>query len=280
MTKTVTQPVLLDKKSDGYKPSLKARFVNWYRNKFNIENRQYGTSKQWNQWHSQYKQSRPIIYALEQKVFPKFFQILNYPFRKISDVRYWLHNTFVSKTHVLQTTLPIGQYCEIDHRMLLANFNTLVIFVEHEYAWSYIIGNKELYKKYNYNWINKLGLRRWVSAQAGIDHLQYLIDNHSDEPCGINAKEILELYTWWKNYEANEYELTPNTEFDEFIARMSAKYGSVFDWAFGGDECLTEEERLEYTAVCENLIANEDAEETIVDDMLIRLMKVRRSLWS
>ena len=97
-------------------------------------------------------------------------------------------------------------------------FNELVDFVEVETAWSNIAWDKKAREKYNppfYAW-GWFRWRTWRCPEAGIDHLKWAMELTNEEWLETDkkheavltgqakaAKEIFELYTWWKEVYPN-----------------------------------------------------------------------------
>jgi len=87
-------------------------------------------------------------------------------------------------------SLPRSQYYDLDVRMLHANFQLLVDYVEKELAWlNYITTGK-------YRWYH-----RWLPVrdpEAGLAHLDWEIQLGEDSPFQSRAAEKIKgLYHWW-----------------------------------------------------------------------------------
>lgn len=187
-----------------------------------------------------------------------------------------------------------GQWCDVGNRFLPCLFNELVDFIEIETAWSHIAwGSKEDRAKYDppfyasgwFRW------RTWRSAQAGIDHLNWASSLVIDENMGVEtgdenygkptgqavgAKELLELYTWWTKVYPNRQDPHDASGWSALCAKRHAAYpddGFLFDDRTPGER---EETRrvLDLSTELEKQYDKED------EEMMIRLIKIRDSLWT
>ena len=142
----------------------------------------------------------------------------------IQEIRNYIRHRWVDKTHCLTSNLERGQWHEFDERILHCLFDELVRFVEDE------VGMKGL------EWQSKLTGKDWDLDE---DDSRY----NQPAPQALNAREIIELYRWWK-------EIRPNRK-------------NPWD----------EEKPLESVRM-ENEQEDEDTE------MLVRLVKIRGALWT
>jgi hypothetical protein len=170
----------------------------------------------------------------------------------------------------------------------------LVDFVEIESAWSHIAwGDKEARAKYDppfyasgwFRW------RTWRCPQAGIDHLDWAMTltnndwcepDHPDygKPTGqaIRAKEIKELYTWWKEVYPNRPDPHDASGWSEYCELKRKEHGET------GLSFMKESKNPETRALGDAALKKTseieqayDAEDT---EMMIRLIKVRDGLWT
>ena len=87
------------------------------------------------------------------------------------------------------------------------------------------------------------------------------------------------LYTWWKHIRPARKDSWEETGFREFMDKMEAKYGKNW-YNFGGQKKMSAAEERTYTKLS-NLSDDLDEERIKEDEeMLIRLIKVRRSIWT
>jgi hypothetical protein len=171
-----------------------------------------------------------------------------------------------------------------------------VDFVEVESAWSHIAwGDKEARAKYDppfwaagwWRW------RTWRCPQAGIDHLDWAMSLVCDKDWGtdetspdfgkptsqaIRAKEIKELYTWWTvTYRArpDPHEASGWSDYCDRLREERGDHG----FGFGIKSKTPEIEDMGKRALerCGEIEAAYDAED---EEMMIRLIKIRDSLWT
>jgi hypothetical protein len=267
------------------------KFANWVRGTPQPE---CGTSKEWRDWKQTAKTKHPFRYWLAETALDKIQDFIMYPIDKLYSVKYWLVNRFVTKTHQLTSNLKKGEWHELDERILHCLFDELVNFVEVEVAWKNIICDEASAVKYNAPWHSKgwFKSRTWRNAQSGLDYLDWETTLIKDESWGLSkddpeygqpteqslkAQEISELYHWWKFTRPNR----PDPyEVSGWNARYETKTNSgdsLWDYMCTPE---TEEEKLETRRVHD--LMNKIEEDYFQEDeeMLIKLIRLRRSLWT
>jgi hypothetical protein len=269
-------------------------FADWLRGTKKLK---MGTGEEWNEWTTAAQMKHNFRYWLAEEGLSYLQDFVTWPVRKIYDVKYYINNRWVSRTHSLTAhprDIKPGAWCDVGNRFLPCLFNELVDFVETESAWSHIAwGDKEARAKYDppfwaYGWFR---WRTWRCPQAGIDHLDWAMTltntdwcepDHPDygKPTGqaIRAKEIKELYTWWTVTYRNRpdpYDASGWTEYCE--ATRKANGGSLF-WSLNADK--TPELKAMSDTAHEKLREIEAAYEAEDEAMMIRLIKARDSLWT
>jgi hypothetical protein len=184
----------------------------------------------------------------------------------------------------------------VGNRFLPCLFNELVDFVEVEQAWHHIAwGDKEARAKYNppfwatgwWRW------RTWRCPQAGLDHLDWAMtltlgndwgveegDKNYGRPTGqaLRAKEIKELYLWWTTVYPNRPDPHDASGWSEYCDLLRKESGDENRW-IGIQSKNPETEKLgkkalKLTSKIEAAYEKEDTE------MMIRLIKIRDSLWT
>ena len=252
------------------------------------------TSDGWAEWEDEAKRYHPVRYWLAEEGLGYIQDFVTWPVRKIYDVKYYINNRWVSRTHSLTAhprDIKPGARCDVGNRFLPCLFNELVDFVEIESAWSHIAwGDKEARAKYDppfwasgwFRW------RTWRCPQAGIDHLDWAMtltntdwcesdDPEYGKPTGqaLRAKEIKELYTWWTTVYPNRpdaYEVSGWTDYCEQARILNG--GRLF----GGKKTP---ELEELSTRSHELLQKIEAEYEAEDEaMMIRLIKARDSLWT
>jgi len=267
-------------------------FADWIRGTKKLS---VGTARQWNEWTTAAQIKHSFRYWLAEELLDNIQDFVTWPVRKIYDIKYYINNRWVSRTHSLTAharDIKPGQWRDVGNRFLPCLFNELVDFVEIESAWSHIAwGNKEARAKYDppfwasgwWRW------RVWRSPQAGLDHLDWAMALTNSDWCepsdpnygkptsqALAAKEIKELYTWWTVTYRNRpdaYDASGWTAYCE--ASRIANGGKL---SFGDDRSPELEEMSNKSH--ELLQEIEEAYRKEDEAMMIRLICARDSLWT
>ena len=231
------------------------------------------TLEDWGAWRKRTKAKNKFVYWIAEDLFDDIQSFVYYPVDVYHHLRCKFLNRYVDKLHYLKTGLPAGEYNDVDTRILHGLFTTLVDFIEVEKAHHNTIfcGDSELKKEFPF-W-SKNRFFRWNrlrSAKSGLAHLDWemaLVDDETGEPTSqaIAAKEQFELYNWWTvtrpaRKDPYEYEtVAANLDWDEFLYKKQTP-----------EDIARRQRGFEL----EEQYSKED------DDMLIRLVKIRRNLWT
>lgn len=222
------------------------------------------TLEEWDDWKEQQKKQRPIRFWLADTFLRKLQNFFCFPLDVYKNIRCYFRNRFIDKTHYLKTGLEPGNYYDLDHRILHGLFNELVEFVEYDCALMQDDRNK------NYQFV------KGRCIEAGLDYLDWA-SNLTYEDYGFNqekesqvakeltpqaksAIEILKIYHWWKN-RPNRKEPMEESGWSK-ICETKNPDPQEKDIAFNKLQEL------------ENQMDQED------EDMLISLIKIRKSLWT
>lgn len=210
----------------------------------------------WDKWHKNAKDKHPYRYWIAEKLLRKLQDFVNLPMDIFYTIEVYVRNRFIDKVHYLRTDLTPGEYYDLDIRILHALFTELTDLVEVEYA------SIQRYSEKENNYVFKKGR----CPLAGLDYLNWAGRLKYDENMGFNpadefiydkltpqaetAQTTLELYNWWKNRDnrKNPYDL----------------YNK-------------EKDGPQYYLKINDTEQAYDQEDT---DMLIKLIKIRGSLWT
>ena len=273
-----------------------SKFADWLRGTAKLG---AGTAEQWDEWTTQAKMKHSFRYWLAEEGLDYIQKAVYYPTDKLYDLKYYVNNRWVTRTHSLTAhprDIKPGQWQDVGNRFLPCLFNELVDFIEIEQAWSHIAwGNDETKAKYNapfwasgwFRW------RTWRCPQAGLDHLAWEMTlKYDDEwmdkndpkfgkptPQAVNAKEKFDLYTWWTvtrparpdPYEASGWSAYCDAKRDE--------NGSDSVMSFMKESKNPATKKLGDKAL-KVLHKMEAAYEKEDEEMMIRLIKIRDSLWT
>ncbi len=219
----------------------------------------------WDSWHFNAKAAYPFRYWLAETALDNIQKSIWYIPNTFRDIKHYYRNRFVTKTHVLNSWLPKGQYYDLDTRILNCLFDELVNFVEFEKAemqsWSH---PTKLYKPL---------FGEWRSATLGLAYLDWEISLKDSDEDGMlmchnrqseAAQWIKDAYIWWTvtrpsrpdPYEVSGYNALPN---DGWLS-----------WSNNPE-----------ASKCAELVTKIEQEYDDEDEaMLIELIKHRKNLWT
>lgn len=231
------------------------------------------TGEGWYSFRKEFKSNAPIRYFIAHDLVKKCVYPIKWKYESISD---WVRYRTYDRYHIVNTGLE-PRYYERDTLMLHVNFSLLVDYVECGLAWkSYWTEQQpDRWKREHipfYNYIKPL--RR---PDLGLKHLAW--ESTLDDPSlpayeqspqqAKRAREVLKLYDWWKNIRPARKEIVPKRPdgSDDFFS------------LFGNNFKNTPEGKA-YMRDLKRMSAQEAKWDKEDDAMLIRLMKIRRGLWS
>ena len=255
------------------------------------------TGEGWDTWEEEAKRYNPVRYWIAEEALDHIQDFVTWPVRKIYDIKYYINNRWVTRTHSLTAharDIRPGDWCDVGNRFLPCLFNELVDFVEIEQAWSHIAwGSKEDRAKYNapfwasgwFRW------RTWRSPQAGLDHLNWASELRMTEEWGLhsgdkgygeltgqakNALEVKELYLWWTTVYPNRRDPHEASGWNAYCeASRIANDGKL---QFGPDKSP---ELKKMSDKAHKLLRKlEEDYEKEDEAMMIRLIKIRNALWT
>ena len=189
-----------------------SKFADWLRGSPKLK---CGTSEEWDAWYASSAKAHPVRYWIAEEGLDHLQTIVHYIPDKLNDVRYYINNRWVSRTHSLTAhprDIKPGTWRDVGNRFLPCLFNELVDFVEIEQAWHHCIWSDDAKTKFETPWWRKgwLRWRTWRCPEAGMEYLKWAStltneefleegEKHKAEPTyqAKAAKEIIELYTWW-----------------------------------------------------------------------------------
>jgi hypothetical protein len=217
---------------------------------------------------------------------------LSQPFKNL---KYYVVNRFIDHTHQLtahKNHLKRGNWYDVDHRFLPCLFDTLVDFIEIELAYCSIAGGDKKYKLPR--WYEKfLFWNKWRCPEAGINHLKWEMTLIYDENSGVfpgeknygkptsqalAAREQLELYNWYTTIYYKRRDSGDLSGWTDYYKELRKKYGNIL--AITSRKNMTVAERKKERDLMKKSMKLEDQYEQEDTNMLIRLIKIRRSLWT
>jgi hypothetical protein len=252
------------------------------------------TSRGWKEWNTEAQKNHPVRYWLAEEGLDYLQKIFFFIPDTLYSIKYYINNRWVTRTHALTAhprDIKPGQWQDVGYRFLPCLFNELVDYVELELAWWHIAwSDKDEHKKYDapfwstgwFRW------RTWRCPQAGLDNLawqmtcdnkDYTPEDHPNygelTPQAHNAKEILALYTWWTQERPNRpdpYEVSGWSAYCEQKRQKGIWLLDDFDDESG--------DKVDTKPMLDKINTLEEAHELEDEEMMIRLIKIRRSLWT
>lgn len=269
-----------------------SKFADWLRGTAKLK---AGTSEEWDEWTTTAQMRHSFRYWLAEEGLDHLQKIVYFIPDTLYAIKYYINNRWVTRTHSLTAhprDIKPGQWQDVGNRFLPCLFNELVDFIEVEKAWSHIAwGDKEARAKYDppfwasgwFRW------RTWRCPQAGLDHLDWEMTLTNSEWCepdnpdynkptlqAINAKELKELYTWWTVTYRNRPDPYDASGWTEACEALREANGGKLSFSTPKDPVLKEAQDTAH-----NLLRKiEEDYEKEDEEMLIRLIKIRNSLWT
>ena len=295
-------------------------FVGKIRNMFGPKKPNSATAEGWREWRIAFRRQSPFIYWLTETGVNKLQNFIFWPIDKIDSLYYAVNARFRDRYFGMSSDLDKWRYHEIDDRILHCNFQTLVDFVEiesaHQVTWAMDKEEeKERRKKYGIKWYHRnrwasLFAPKWRSKLAGMDHFEWecnlrIDESHfgyrtgempEEEKAGIEnfgeltgqakaAIETRDLYLWWTEVRPNRPDPMEASGYDKYFelakAKRKARDGDDYDEL---DFLLSDGVSIDLKSMRKEASAKmhdiEQAYEKEDEEMLIKLMKMRRCLWT
>ena len=268
-------------------------FADWLRGTKKLS---AGTSEEWDEWTTTAQMKHNFRYWMAEEALGHIQDFVTWPVRKIYDIKYYINNRWVSRTHSLTAhprDIKPGQWQDVGNRFLPCLFNELVDFIEVEKAWSHIAwGSKEDRAKYNppfwasgwFRW------RTWRCPQAGLDHLDWETTLKFDEdwldkadpkfgkptPQALRAIELKALYEWWTVTYRNRPDPYDASGWSAYCEASRELNGGKLSWGKDKSPALKKMSDKAHKSLRKIEAAYEKEDEA----MMIRLIKIRDALWT
>lgn len=260
-----------------------SKFANWVR----------GTSKPsaetvegWAAWRNAAKSAHSFRYWIAEEGLDKIQGIVYYPYDVYSEVLSYLRNRYVTKAYQLTSTLKRGEWHEFDTRILHCLFDELVNFVEIDKAYMEVAFSKEERDKYAVPGRLRRSLFGWRCAAAGLEYLRWEASlKHDDDYIdpssehygqethqATTAKEILQLYYWWTVHRKERPDPMEVSGWSAYCGRNREEDLGIFN--------RKNENRDAVKRMLDEMNELEAKYEAEDEEMLIRLIKIRKSLWT
>lgn len=267
------------------------KFADWIRGTPKIK---CGTSEEWDDWEATAKAAHPVRWWIAEEGLDYLQTIVYYIPDKLNDVRYYINNRWVSHSHALAAhprDIKPGSWSDVGNRFLPCLFNELVDFVEIEQAWHHCMWSDEAKTEFEVPWWRSgwLRWRTWRCPEAGMEYLKWastltneeFLDEdkkHEAVPTyqATSAKEIIELYTWWTVTYRNRPDAYEASGWAAACEAQREANGGKLSFNTPKDPVLrkTQDKAHKILHKIEKDYAKED------EEMMIRLIKIRESLWT
>ena len=268
-----------------------SKFADWLRGTPKLK---CGTSEEWDAWYASSAKSHPIRYWIAEEGLDHIQKFVYYIPDKLNDIRYYINNRWVSHSHALTAhprDIQPGNWSDVGNRFLPCMFNELVDFVEIEQAWHHCIWSDDAKTKFETPWWRKgwLRWRTWRCPEAGMEYLRWAEtltneefleegEKHKAEPTyqAKAAKEIIELYTWWTVTYRNRPDPYEASGWTAACEASRLANGGKLSWSGEKDPVLKKASDKAHKLL-QKIEASYEKED---EEMMIRLIKIRGSLWT
>ena len=268
-----------------------SKFADWIRGTKKLS---AATSEQWDEWRNIAQMRHNLRYWIAEELLDTIQGVFLYIPERLNDIRYYINNRFVSRSHSLTAhprDINPGSWSDVGNRFLPCLFNELVDFVEIEQAWHTCMWDEEARKKYSPPWWRSgwLRWRAWRCPEAGLAHLDWAStltneefldegEKHLAEPIyqAKAAKEIKELYLWWTTTYRNRPDPYEASGWTAACEAQRAANGGKLSFNEPKDPVLKKASDKAHKL----LQKIEKAYEKEDEEMMIRLIKIRQSLWT
>lgn len=170
----------------------------------------------WRKWRENFKNTAPVTYFITESLLNRLQRYVCIPGDLLHSVSVYWSNAIKNKIHYLKTGLPVGTFYDTDLRMLCANMNALVDFIEIEWAWLHTWTDEgkvylKDFRRYGRSW------------EAGIKYIETTLNDEYEIPDWYNperlhdveyveacreqhlkdkevVRELFVIYSWWKCY--------------------------------------------------------------------------------
>lgn len=259
----------------------------WFEKKSGIQMPKALPWGEWDKWHAKAKIDNPRQYFWGVTL-PDFVDDCITPFshryNKITD---WFRYRTFYRYHVVDTGLTPGYY-DCDTRILHANMNLIKDYVEVQLAGRSAVFDTKNEKGYKLTLLEKLGLKKFRSREAGVDYLLWEMSLVYDESMGVEkghklygkytdqaerAAAVLKIYTWWVDVYPKRPDPMDASGWSAYCDSKRGPGSIMMD--LEKPEDLKESKKI-LKAMCK--IEADYAKEE--EQMLIKLMKIRQGLWT
>lgn len=257
-----------------------SKFAKWIRSKAGYSKPSAATLEEWDVWKSDAEKNHRLVHWLTDEFLDMVQDVVYWIPDRLHDVRYYVKARWFDKYWCMDTKLKRGQYYDVDTRMLHGMFETLVDFVEIEKAHMTCWLDKEIKKPIRY----KFPLFRWKSIRSrelGMKYLKWemsldspdLPENERVPTQAADAREVAKLYIWWKDVRPNRIDPMDVSGWSEYCKLKRDEQGKR--------RFVSPKEDREKTNAMLSMMSKVESDYDAEDEeMLIRLVKIRKYMWT
>lgn len=265
-----------------------SKFAKWVEKTFGgYDSPEAMSLEDWEKWRTETQAKARFTYWFIHSFLDTIQNIVYFPIDKFNDFRYYIRNRFFDKTHYLRTGLEPGKYYDFDTKILHGLFEGLVDFVEIEKAHMQLMSldpKDYLPPPYRFSFLRWKSIRSRDLGMANLNWEASLDSPHLDpneraDHQAIAAREIIELYVWWKDFRPRRPDPYDSTGWKEVLEEVRERRGNHLLDAMElakEDPVFAQKYRAAHTAA--HVIEQEYEEED--EAMILRLIKIRKSLWT
>lgn len=250
-------------------------FLEWLEKKCYPDKPLFASAETWSEWH-EFERTKPICNFCVNTV-PDFikYKII----KRINNVKYWFLYRFFNehKYQLIDTGLKPGYY-DVDTRMFHGIFNLMKEFCEHEqpyHDWCWLDEPKEKFKPGKEAALKSFAWQKdlvYTEDEIFRDEYKHLIGQPT--PQALNATELEKIYLWWVDIFHNRKD--PYEVFkDEYFSNLVKEKNTMKAFCERPPE---EQEKYNEISKKRDELEKQYADED--EEMLLRLIKIRKSLWT
>lgn len=256
-----------------------------------------GTSQEWRAWRRQAQTAHPVRYWIAEEALDAVQNAVYWIPDQLYDIKYYINNRWVSRTHSLtadSSHIRPGTWCDFGNRILPCLFDELVNFVEVELAWKNVAWDREAREKFKVPFwgVGWFRWRTWRSAEAGLDYLKWEQGLTNNENAGFTPEdpdyglhtyqahkghEVEALYRWYKEVYLKRPDPLDISGWSDYCDALRDENS---DDIFLALETENEEDRRRSKEILDRCSEIEQQYRAEDEAMLIRLIRIRESLWT
>lgn len=253
------------------------------------------TSEEWDEWNNNAQSKHPVRYWLTEEGIDYVQDFVFYIPDTIHAVKYYINNRWITRAHALTANprdIKPGTWHDLGYRFLPCLFNELQNYVEIELAWWHLAWSPKERPKYKMPWwaVGWWRVRTWRCPQAGLDNLAWQSSLKYDDEWidkddpkfgkptqqAVNAQEIVALYKWWTEVYRNRPDPYEASGWHAYCEASRLANGGKLSFSTSKDAKLKKASDKVHKLL-QKIEADYEKED---EAMMIRLIKIRQSLWT